>query len=178
MLQQFLQQRRRAKGPLVFVTERTMIPNAAAERLIGADDEPLLRECAARRLSGEHSDPSRVVLGGGTAVTVRSEPLLDGGSRVGAILRLKPITNADPGQPQGRATRPTYGWNSLTDTEHSVIERVAEGLTNREAAERLFLSHHTVGFHLRSIFGKLGVNSRVELTRLATERHTVVRSKS
>jgi DNA-binding CsgD family transcriptional regulator len=53
-----------------------------------------------------------------------------------------------------------------------VVELVAQGLTNREAGERLFLSHHTVGFHLRSIFSKLGVNSRVELTRLAVEHDT------
>jgi DNA-binding CsgD family transcriptional regulator len=53
-----------------------------------------------------------------------------------------------------------------------VVELVAQGLTNREAGERLFLSHHTVGFHLRSIFSKLGVNSRVELTRLAIEHDT------
>jgi DNA-binding CsgD family transcriptional regulator len=53
-----------------------------------------------------------------------------------------------------------------------VIELVAEGLTNRETGERLFLSHHTVGFHLRSIFCKLDVSSRVELTRLAIEHDT------
>ena len=58
------------------------------------------------------------------------------------------------------------GWTSLTDTERSVAHVVAEGLTNREAAERLFLSPHTVDFHLRSIFRKLGTNSRVHLTRL------------
>jgi DNA-binding CsgD family transcriptional regulator len=47
-----------------------------------------------------------------------------------------------------------------------VIDLVAQGLTNREAGERLFLSHHTIGYHLRSIFTKLGVHSRVELARL------------
>ena len=108
------------------------------------------------------------MLVGGTAVTVRSEPLLDGGSRVGVILRLKPVADAG----SGRTRRSTFGWDSLTDTEHSVIDCVAGGLTNREAAERLFLSHHTVGFHLRSIFCKLGVSSRVELTRLAIEHET------
>jgi DNA-binding NarL/FixJ family response regulator len=56
-----------------------------------------------------------------------------------------------------------------------VIALVADGLTNREAGERLFLSHHTVGFHLRSIFCKLGVNSRVELTRASFE-HDAERS--
>lgn len=43
---------------------------------------------------------------------------------------------------------------------------VAQGLTNREAAARLFLSPRTIDFHLRNVFAKLGVSSRAELARL------------
>ena len=68
-----------------------------------------------------------------------------------------------------RAERPASGWDSLTDSERRVADTVAEGLTNREAAERLFLSRHTVDFHLRQIFLKLGIRSRVELTRLVLQ---------
>jgi DNA-binding CsgD family transcriptional regulator len=50
-----------------------------------------------------------------------------------------------------------------------VARLVAEGLTNREAAERLFVSPHTVNSHLRHVFAKLGINSRVELARLARD---------
>lgn len=57
------------------------------------------------------------------------------------------------------------GWASLTHSELRVARLVAEGLTNREVARRLFLSRHTVDTHLRHAFGKLGVSSRVELTR-------------
>jgi DNA-binding CsgD family transcriptional regulator len=46
---------------------------------------------------------------------------------------------------------------------------VAEGLTNREIATRLFLSPHTVDAHLRHIFGKLDIGSRVELARMVAE---------
>ena len=58
----------------------------------------------------------------------------------------------------------------MTKSELAVAQLVATGLTNREIAERLFVSPHTVNTHLRQVFAKLDVNSRVDLTRLATER--------
>jgi len=61
--------------------------------------------------------------------------------------------------------RPLLGLGSLTDTETSVANLVAGGLTNRQIAERVFISRHTVDFHLRSIYRKVGVASRVELAR-------------
>ncbi|RKN08406.1 helix-turn-helix transcriptional regulator [Streptomyces radicis] len=64
------------------------------------------------------------------------------------------------------AHRPTSGWASLTATERRVADLVAQGMTNRQAAAQLFLSPHTVGFHLRQIFRKLGIQSRIELVRL------------
>ena len=62
-------------------------------------------------------------------------------------------------------------------TEHGVIDLVAQGLTNRRVADRLFVSPYTVDFHLRSVFRKLGVKSRVELTRLALE-HAILRRRN
>jgi len=64
------------------------------------------------------------------------------------------------------ARRPEHGWFAMTDSEATVARLVAEGLTNREVAERLFVSPHTVSGHLRHIFMKLGVNSRVDLARI------------
>jgi DNA-binding CsgD family transcriptional regulator len=169
LLHRFLQQRQRARGPLVFLTDSTMIANAAAGRLIDPDDEELLRAWAARP-DGKHDD-APVVLTNGVAVTVEREPLVDGGARVGDVLKLKPVTGGRAERAPMRDGHPTFGWESLTDSELTVIDLVAAGLTNREAGERLFLSHHTVGFHLRSIFCKLGVSSRVELTRAALEHN-------
>ncbi|MCO6010775.1 LuxR C-terminal-related transcriptional regulator [Actinoallomurus purpureus] len=71
-----------------------------------------------------------------------------------------------------QADRPVSGWASLTDTERSVSELVAQGLTNRQVADQLFMSVHTVAFHLRHIFRKLEVASRVELARLTMEAAT------
>ena len=50
-----------------------------------------------------------------------------------------------------------------------MVRLVADGLTNREVAERLYVSPHTVNGHLRHAFGKLGINSRVALTRIAAQ---------
>jgi DNA-binding CsgD family transcriptional regulator len=71
-----------------------------------------------------------------------------------------------------RADRPVSGWASLTPTERNVADMVATGLTNQQVAEHMFLSRHTVDFHLRQIFRRLGTGSRVELTRLTLERHS------
>jgi len=65
--------------------------------------------------------------------------------------------------------RPATGWESLTDTELATSRLVAQGMTNQQIAGQLFVSTHTVAFHLRQVFRKLGITSRVELTRIAVE---------
>ncbi|MGP4012027.1 helix-turn-helix transcriptional regulator [Streptomyces sp. 4N124] len=64
------------------------------------------------------------------------------------------------------------GLGSLTESEQKLIPLVVQGLTNRAIADRLYVSVHTVNTHMKHIFTKLGINSRVELTRLAIERGT------
>jgi len=72
-----------------------------------------------------------------------------------------------------QADRPVSGWDSLTDTEHRIADLVAQGLSNHEVANRVFLSSHTVAFHLRHVFWKLGISSRVQLARMAAEQAAV-----
>ncbi|WP_420081460.1 LuxR C-terminal-related transcriptional regulator [Streptomyces sp. JL4002] len=62
--------------------------------------------------------------------------------------------------------RPASGWESLTKTERKVAELVADGLTNQQAARHLFISPHTVGFHLRQVYRKLDIRSRTALIRI------------
>ncbi|MCG8965232.1 LuxR C-terminal-related transcriptional regulator [Streptomyces sp. CL12-4] len=68
--------------------------------------------------------------------------------------------------PASAGAAPDAGWRGLTRSEFGVVRLVALGATNREAAQRLFLSPHTVDTHLRHAFEKVGVRSRVQLARL------------
>ena len=56
---------------------------------------------------------------------------------------------------------------ALTGREREIVDLVAAGRTNREVAEQLFLSPKTIEAHLRNVYAKLGVRSRVELARAA-----------
>ena len=71
---------------------------------------------------------------------------------------------------RGERKRPSAGWASLTPTEERVVALAAEGLTNAQIAERLFVAPGTVKVHLGHIFTKLGVATRAELAGAATRR--------
>lgn len=64
------------------------------------------------------------------------------------------------------------GWDSLTATEEKVALLVGSRLTKRQVAEQMSLSPHTIEFHLSHIFRKLGIGSRVELTRFLLEHRS------
>lgn len=71
----------------------------------------------------------------------------------------------------GDRTEPTTDvLTVLTDREREVAELVGTGLTDRQIAQRLYLSRHTVSQHVKSAYRKLGITSRVELTRLLVGR--------
>lgn len=62
-----------------------------------------------------------------------------------------------------RRGRPPFGWDSLTVAERRVVDLVAGGKTNREAAEALGIKASTVHTHLLHVYAKLGIGSRAEL---------------
>jgi len=68
------------------------------------------------------------------------------------------------------ADRPVSGWKSLTATERIASELVAQGLNNRQVADQMYISVNTVAFHMRQIFRKLGIGSRVELARIVMQQ--------
>ena len=74
------------------------------------------------------------------------------------LLALEEPTGATPSAAGGLSAR-----------EIEVLEQVAHGRTNREIADALSISHHTVGRHLENIFAKLGVSGRAAATAYAME---------
>ena len=71
--------------------------------------------------------------------------------------------------PTSRIGTASDPWRSLTDAELRIAELVAGGLTNRNIAEYLNLSPHTVDAHLKHTYLKLDIHSRVELAVLALQ---------
>ncbi len=69
-----------------------------------------------------------------------------------------------------RPARPCSGWDSLTASEREVVRLLAQGASNGQIAERLFVSRRTVESHLYHVFTKVGVTSRVELAVQAVAR--------
>jgi len=70
------------------------------------------------------------------------------------------------GRPDPAAKR----WPELTASELAVVRLVSQGATDREVAQRLYISARTVNSHLRHVFAKLGIRSRVELAHQAGQR--------
>ena len=79
------------------------------------------------------------------------------------------------GMPQTRCRNPMYGMPhtcvavpDLTPRERQALALLAEGLPNKTIASRMGISEHTVKFHVNSILGKLGAQSRTEAVTKAT----------
>ncbi|MDI5969361.1 LuxR C-terminal-related transcriptional regulator [Streptomyces sp. SL13] len=89
--------------------------------------------------------------------------------RAGAARDLARVASKlrDLGVRSGRVRRPMrhdgHRTGSLTDTEFAVANLVSRGLTNVQVGRQLYISAHTVAFHLKKIFRKMEVSSRVEL---------------
>ncbi|TIC79523.1 hypothetical protein E8D34_20330 [Nocardioides sp. GY 10113] len=154
----FLQARRRSRGPIAAVDRSALFVNSAAGRFVAATDREALWDWAQRSVHGG-SDPNPPLRLPHGIADVRCEAIYDGAELSGILIRFSP---APTPAATGRAE-----WSRLTDAERSVAEAVAAGLTNRETAARLFLSPHTVDYHLRHIFRKLDIDSRTQLARIA-----------
>jgi DNA-binding CsgD family transcriptional regulator len=161
----FVQARRRAKEPLVSVSHQTMHTTASAALILQPADQAILWSWASQALASYGPAASELQLSSGLLVVARAQPVYDGGVLAGPLVRIDRRATA-PAESGPRRATVAPGWDSLTDTERGVAAVIGEGATNREAASRLYLSPHTIDYHLRQIFRKLGIGSRVELARI------------
>jgi DNA-binding CsgD family transcriptional regulator len=75
-------------------------------------------------------------------------------------------TNGAAGQRRDRPqTRPSTE-QQLTPQERQVALLATQGLSNQQIADQLFVSRHTVGYHLHKVYAKLGITSRAEMAQL------------
>jgi len=126
--------------------------------------------------SGEQADVLEAVKAGATGYLVKSasrEELLDAVRRVAAGDTV--FTPGLAGLVLGEFRRmaepaSSLGESQLTERETEVLKMVAKGLSYKQIAERLVLSHRTVQNHVQNTLRKLHMHNRVELTRFAIEQ--------
>lgn len=133
--------------------------------------------------SGEHADVLEAVKSGATGYLVKSaspEELRDAVRRTAAgdAVFTPGLAGLVLGEYRRLASRPAGAARTgdnpdtprLTERETEVLRLVAKGLSYRQIAERLVISHRTVQNHVQNTLGKLQLHNRVELVRYAIER--------
>ncbi|MFE4668524.1 response regulator [Streptomyces sp. NPDC056716] len=176
--------RARAAAPDVLVLDLNLPAKPGVQvckELVG--HQPALRVLVLSA-SGEHADVLEAVKSGATGYLLKSastEELLDAVRRtavgdpvftpglaglvLGEYRRLASEPAPGPGTGPGEPGAPR-----LTDRETEVLRLVAKGLSYKQIAERLVISHRTVQNHVQNTLGKLQLHNRVELVRYAIER--------
>ena len=167
----FVRTRRHARCAMVSVSARSMLTNAAAAHFVDETDHARLWQWAVQMFDTRQSGCGQLEVSGGRRVTAECEPVLCGSETVGALIRIAAPAAAPARRTKVERRRPV-GWVSLSAAQLGVANLVAAGLTNQQAATRLYLSPHTIDFHLRQIFNKLGISSRVELARMVAEHRS------
>jgi DNA-binding NarL/FixJ family response regulator len=125
--------------------------------------------------SGEHDDVLQAVKAGASGYLVKSasaEELVDAVNRtaVGDAVFTAGLAGLVLGEYRRMAANPDEEDKpQLTDRETEVLRLVAKGLTARQIATRLVISHRTVENHVQSTLRKLQLHNRVELARYAIE---------
>ncbi|RDH74159.1 LuxR family transcriptional regulator [Mycolicibacterium moriokaense] len=147
------------------ILERDEQALVVAAGLLKSSERPLLYASAAEDAGGELSRAQRNAealeqLNAAFDTYIECEAFADA-RRVGRALRRLGVERRIVTHPRAKT-----GWDSLTDSELTVVNLIAQGATNRSVAQQLHLSPHTVKTHLHNAFAKLGVTSRAQLTQL------------
>jgi DNA-binding CsgD family transcriptional regulator len=165
----FVRALRHASGPLALVAPEALLTDGAAARLLGPSGGGALWSIVHEAARREDRVSVVVPVGDGACVVGRCEAVRDGTEVVAALVHLTPEPTSPHLAPhrgrRSRSGRPRFGWESLSETELMVADLAARGRTNREIADELIMSPHTVDSHVRHIYAKLGISSRIDLTR-------------
>jgi DNA-binding CsgD family transcriptional regulator len=152
---------RHARG----ILERDAQALLAAADVLHSSSRPLLYAAAAEDAGAElaHADRGDEAVDQLNAAfdTYMGHEALADARRVGRELRRLGVERRIVSHPRAKT-----GWDSLTDSELTVVTLIAQGVTNRSVATQLHLSLHTVKTHVHNAFAKLGINSRSQLTQL------------
>ncbi|MDD9381689.1 response regulator transcription factor [Streptomyces sp. ZAF1911] len=173
--------RAHAAAPHVLVLDLNLpgMPGVqVCKELVGAN--PALRVLVLSA-SGEHADVLEAVKSGATGYLLKSagaQELIDAVRRTAAgdPVFTPGLAGLVLGEYRRLATDPAPAASDepkapqLTDRETEVLRLVAKGLSYKQIAERLVISHRTVQNHVQNTLGKLQLHNRVELVRYAIER--------
>ncbi|MET7280801.1 LuxR C-terminal-related transcriptional regulator [Kribbella sp. NPDC005582] len=158
LYESFLQARRRTRGPIAAVDGSALYINTAGSQYVASTDRETLWAWAQQRFASRDTAVLQLPIG---PTMASCEAIHDGSELVGAIVRFSPPDQGRPALQTALAR--------LTDSERGVADLVVAGFTNRETAAKLFISPHTVDYHLRHIFRKLDIDSRIQLARALDE---------
>jgi non-specific serine/threonine protein kinase len=145
--------------------ERAAVLHGAGDSLWALLNAPALMGLAYAEIRKSAADTARSALG-----EERFDALAEHGFAMPLSAVLAVARGEAPSAPPADADAPGTQVKPLTRREREIADLVADGLGNREIAERLFLSKRTVDSHLEHIFAKLGFTSRTQLTGWLLER--------
>jgi two-component system, NarL family, response regulator DevR len=145
-------------GPEVCRLLQAEVPETAVVMLTTFAEDDLVRRCIRAGARGYLlKDVERLDLGRSIRAVVRGEAVIDSKVASTVLAAVRQTADADPEQP-------------LNERQREVLRLIAEGLSNREIAERAQLSEHTVKGYVEEILERLEARNRVQAAILATKR--------
>ena len=105
-----------------------------------------------------------------TEVIMAIRSILRGGAPIDPFIAREILSQISVQKPQEIAKpfkQPDEDIEQLTNREHEILNLVAQGLSNREIAEQLFVSRYTVESHIKHIYRKLSVSKRTKAVSTA-----------
>ncbi|MGW6010630.1 helix-turn-helix transcriptional regulator [Streptomyces sp. NPDC055210] len=138
-------------------------------RLVADHHDQWARACAIEDLAGCLAGPPRTDLGRAARwyqAALEVFERIDAGRDAERVrTRLRGLGVSPVPEPDSRHKT----WEGFTENERIIAILVSEGFTNDQVANRVSRSQHTVNYHLRKVFQKFGINSRVQLARIVNE---------